>query len=146
MRLKKFTDYALRALIYTGSKGEGEMASIKEIADSFDISIEHIRKVVHQLNKLELITTVRGRNGGIMLAVPADQINVGNVVRIMENDFVLLECFDKDANQCVITPSCKLKHALNKALKAFFDVLNEYTLEDLLSNKDRLKQLMDLDR
>ena len=145
MKLKKYTDYALRVLILAGSKKNDELTTIKEIAETFHISTEHIRKIVHQLNKLELIQTARGRKGGIRLAKPPAEINIGLVVRQMEQDFVLLECFDKDINQCVITPSCTLKHVLNKALHAFFQVLEAYTLEDLIRNKEELQLLMNID-
>ncbi|MCT2536974.1 Rrf2 family transcriptional regulator [Aquibacillus koreensis] len=144
MRLKKYTDYALRVLIFTAAKKDGEMASIKEIADTFFISSEHVRKVVHQLSKLELIKTVRGRNGGIILSKEPSDINIGQVVRWMENDFTMLECFDGDTNQCVITPSCKLKHVIGRALRSFFEVLDEYTLEDVLENKEELQLLMNI--
>ncbi|MFG6118606.1 MULTISPECIES: Rrf2 family transcriptional regulator [Thalassobacillus] len=144
MRLKKYTDYALRVLIYTASKPEGELASIKEISKVFDISENHLSKIVHQLNKLDMLTTIRGRSGGIRLAKPPEEINVGDVVRKMEDDFILLECFDRGSDHCVITPACKLKHVLNDALEAFLNILDEYTLQDLLSNKSRLRQLMDI--
>ncbi|MFD1019354.1 Rrf2 family transcriptional regulator [Thalassobacillus hwangdonensis] len=144
MRLKKYTDYSLRVLIYTGSKPDGELASIKEISKVFDISENHLGKIVHQLNKMGMIETIRGRAGGIKLAKSSKEINVGEVVRKMEDDFVLMECFDRDINQCVITPSCKLKHVLNDALQAFLTVFDNYTLEDLLTNQDELKQLMNI--
>ena len=142
MNLKKYTDYALRVLIYTGMKKEEELASIKEISDVFNISTHHLGKIVHELTKLELIKTTRGRYGGIQLAKPAEEINVGKVVRMLENDFVLLECFDTGENHCVISPGCTLKHALNKALHAFFQVLDQYTIEDLIVNENELLELM----
>ncbi|OZU89493.1 Rrf2 family transcriptional regulator [Virgibacillus indicus] len=142
MNLKKYTDYALRVLIFTGMKSDEELASIKEISEVYNISPHHLGKIVFELNKLELIETIRGRNGGIRLAKPAEEINVGIVVRLLENDFVLLECFDKGANHCVISPGCTLKHALNKALHAFFQVLDEYTIKDLINNENELKELM----
>ncbi|WP_156289959.1 Rrf2 family transcriptional regulator [Oceanobacillus salinisoli] len=142
MQLKKYTDYALRVLIFSGMKPDGELASIKEISDVFNISQHHLGKIVYELNKLELIETIRGRNGGIRLAKPADEINIGMLVRILENDFNLLECFDKGTNHCVITPACTLKHALNKALHSFFKVLEEYTLKDLITNEEELRKLM----
>lgn len=142
MNLKKYTDYALRVLIFTGMKSDEELASIKEISEVYNISPHHLGKIVFELNKLELIETIRGRNGGIRLAKPAEEINVGIVVRLFENDFVLLECFDKGANHCVISPGCTLKHALNKALHAFFQVLDEYTIKDLINNENELKELM----
>lgn len=144
MQLKKYTDYALRVLIFTGLKKDGELASIKEISEVFEISSHHLGKVVHQLSKLELLESVRGRYGGIRLAKDPEEINVGKLVRILENDFVLLECFDKGTNHCVITPACTLKHALNKALHAFFQVLDEYTIKDLIDNEHELRALMNM--
>lgn len=142
MNLKKYTDYALRVLIYTGMKSEGQLASIKEISEVYNISSHHLGKIVHELTKLELIESTRGRNGGICLAKPAEEINVGLIVRQLENDLVLLECFDKGANHCVISPGCTLKHALNKALHAFFHVLDQYTIKDLIANENELLDLM----
>jgi Rrf2 family nitric oxide-sensitive transcriptional repressor len=144
VQLKKYTDYALRVLIFTGLKKDGELASIKEISEVFEISSHHLGKVVHQLSKLELLESVRGRYGGIRLAKDPEEINVGKLVRILENDFVLLECFDKGTNHCVITPACTLKHALNKALHAFFQVLDEYTIKDLIDNEHELRALMNM--
>ncbi|MFC7063073.1 RrF2 family transcriptional regulator [Halobacillus seohaensis] len=144
MRLKKYTDYALRVMIYTASKPEGELARKKEISEVFHISENHLGKIVHQLNKLGLLETIRGRSGGIKLAKNPADINIGYVVQAMEDDFHLLECFDRETNYCVITPACKLKHLLNDALSAFLEVLNQYTLQDLLANKDELRELMDI--
>ncbi|QHS21907.1 Rrf2 family transcriptional regulator [Virgibacillus sp. MSP4-1] len=144
MQLKKYTDYALRVLIFCAAKEEDELSSIKEISQTFHISDHHLRKIVYELNKIELLETVRGRNGGIRLAKPANEINVGTVVRYMENDFALLECFDKGADHCVISPACKLKHTLHQAMRAFWEVLQEYTIEDLVVNDNELRQLMDI--
>ncbi|QAS52890.1 Rrf2 family transcriptional regulator [Halobacillus litoralis] len=145
MRLKKYTDYALRVLILTASKREGELATKKEISEVFHISENHLGKIIHELNKLGLIETIRGRSGGIRLAKNPEEINVGSVVRAMEDDFHLLECFDCATNYCVITPACKLKHALHEALRAFLNVLDGYTLKDLLANQEELRELMGLE-
>ncbi|ENH98472.1 transcription regulator NsrR [Gracilibacillus halophilus YIM-C55.5] len=142
MRLKKYTDYALRVLMYSATH-DNRKVSIKEIADTFYISTEHIRKVVHQLSQYEYIETTRGRNGGIVLSKSPASINIGAVIRVMENDFYLLECFDEEHNQCVITPACHLRHAVGKAMHAFFQVLDQYTLADLVVNKDQLRTLME---
>lgn len=144
MQLKKYTDYALRVLIFVAMKQEGELASIKEISETYGISYHHLGKIVHELNKENYIETIRGRYGGIRLAKPAEEINVGIVVRNIEQDFALLECFDSDKNHCIISPACKLKHALHKALEAFFLVLDEYTLADLTVNDKELLALMGL--
>ncbi|GAE95407.1 nitrite-sensitive transcriptional repressor NsrR [Gracilibacillus boraciitolerans JCM 21714] len=141
MRLKKYTDFSLRVLLYTAANEQ--KVSIKDISDTFYISTEHIRKVVHQLSVNDYIKTTRGRNGGIVLARDPREINIGAVIRLMENDFYLVECFDGEHNQCVITPACKLRSVVGgEAMKAFFNVLNQYTLADLMENKDELKELM----
>lgn len=144
MQLKKYTDYALRVLIFVGMKQERELASIKEISETYNISRNHVSKVVHELSKEQLIETVQGRYGGIRLAKRVAEINIGEVVRKIEQDFVLLECFDREQNHCIISPACKLKHALHEALEAFFAVLDRYTLEDLIVNERELLALMGL--
>ncbi|MFC4024158.1 Rrf2 family transcriptional regulator [Oceanobacillus longus] len=146
MQLKKYTDYALRILIYTGTKPNTELSSIKEISEVFNISQHHLGKIVFELNKMELLETVRGRNGGIRLAKPAEEINVGLLVRSLESDFNLLECFDKETDHCVISPACTLKHTLNRALHAFFKVLEDYTIKDLIVNEQELRNLMGMNK
>ncbi len=142
MRLKKYTDYALRVLIYTGTNER--KVSIKEISDTFYISAEHIRKVVHQLSVNGYLNTTRGRNGGIILAQAPEEINIGAVIRLMENDFYMVECFDGEHNECVITSACKLRSVVGEAMRAFFQVLNQYTLAELIENKDELRELMQI--
>lgn len=146
MQLKKYTDYALRVLIYTGTKPNNELASIREISEVFHISQHHLGKIVFELNKMGLLETIRGRNGGIRLAKPAEEINVGLLIRRLESDFNLLECFDRGTNHCVISPACTLKHTLNKALNAFFKVLEEYTIQDLINNEEELRELMGMNK
>ncbi|MFZ3578406.1 Rrf2 family transcriptional regulator [Virgibacillus sp. DJP39] len=145
MQLKKYTDYALRVLIYSGMKNEGQLAKISEISDAFLISQNHLRKVVFELNKKGYLETVQGRNGGIRLAKLPEEMNVGEIVRQFEDDFMILECFDQSKNQCVISPACKLKNALSEAVEAFLHVLDDYTIKDLISNEGQLKKLMGID-
>lgn len=144
MQLKKYTDYALRVLIFCGTKPDGELANIKEISETFSISQHHLGKIVFELNKLGLLETIRGRNGGLRLQKKPEEINVGMVVRHMESDFNLLECFDQGTDHCVISPACHLKHALHKAMSAFFHVLDQYTIKDLVVNGDQLRKLMNI--
>ncbi len=138
MRLTIYTDYSLRVLIYLATKPKGELSNIKEIAEAYNISKNHLMKVTYELGKMNIIETVRGRKGGIRLAHAPEQINIGEVVRQTEEDFYLVECFDKERNQCIITPACGLKHVLNKALQAYLAVLDEYTLDDLVKNQSTL--------
>lgn len=130
MRLTRYTDYALRTLIYLGLNAS-RVSSIAEIARAYAISESHLTKVVHQLGRIGLVQTTRGRGGGLRLARPASEIVVGAVVRQTEEDLALVECFANGA--CAITPSCRLRKVLGEALAAFLAVLDRYTLADLLA-------------
>jgi Rrf2 family transcriptional regulator, nitric oxide-sensitive transcriptional repressor len=142
MRLTNYSDYSLRVLIFLALKKEGELSTIKEIAETYQISKNHLMKIIHDLGKLGLIDTIRGRYGGIRLAMNPSEINIGAVVSKTEEDFHIVECFTHGKNYCVITPACKLKHVLAEALQAFIHVLSQYTLEDLIQDKDDLRSLL----
>ncbi|KGT38518.1 Rrf2 family transcriptional regulator [Heyndrickxia faecalis] len=142
MRLTHYSDYALRELIYLASMEEGKLASIKEIADAYNISKNHLMKITYELSKLGLIKTVRGRRGGICLNKHPREINVGKLIRITEDDFKLVECMEDGASACIISPVCGLKHVLNEALIAYLRVLDKYTLEDLVKDPLSYRQLL----
>ncbi len=141
MQLTIYTDYTLRVLIYLGIQPEEKRSNIKEISNFYNISSNHLSKVVYELGKLGFIETIRGRNGGIRLAKSPEQINIGAVVRHTESPLNLVECFDPEKNTCKISPACKLKGVLNEALSAYLNILDSYTLKDLLVNEDELKNL-----
>lgn len=130
MRLSTFSDFSLRVLMYLGAQND-RRATIAEIAAAHDISKSHLMKVVHQLGRGGYIATVRGKGGGLRLALPPQEIVVGEVIRQAECDFSLAECFG-DKGTCRIQGACCLPAILNESLKAMFLVLDSYTLADLL--------------
>ena len=129
MRLSLHADYALRTLMYLAVH-DGHR-SIGEIAGAYGISKNHLMKVAQRLVAEGFIEAVRGRTGGLRLAQAADQVNVGRVVRRMEETGSFVECFDPATNSCVIMPACQLRHALAGALEAFFRHLDRYSRADL---------------
>ena len=143
MRLTSFTDYSLRVLIYLGTQSKQKLSSIREISDMYRISNNHLTKVVYGLGKLGLVETIRGRNGGIRLAKKPEEINIGWVVRQTEEELDIVECFNDERNQCIISPACRLKGVLKAALEAYLKVLDQYTLADLLVNADALKEIFE---
>ena len=140
MRLTNFTDYSLRVLIFVAMQREGR-ATIAEVARAFDISENHLTKVVHFLGKRGFLSNVRGRGGGLALSRPAREIGIADVVREAEGTMVPAECFDAGAG-CVILPVCRLRGVLADAMKAFYDVLAQYTLEDMLGNRAELAKIL----
>lgn len=138
MQLTIFTDYGLRALMYLAARPE-KLCSVREVADHYDISYNHLVKVVHKLSQIGLVSSSKGKGGGIKLAVRADTLRLGDLVRMLEPNMYLVECFDKETNKCRITSACTLKHYLFDAGKAFIDSLNRHTLSDSVADKSLFK-------
>ncbi len=141
MRLTVFTDYALRTLVYLALEDD-RLATIDEICDAYGIPRNHLTKVVHLLGGSGWVRTVRGKGGGLALARPPEDISVGQVIRLTESDFQMVECFDKGSNRCVLSPACRLKSALREATDAWFAVLDPLTLADIAGNRRQLQGLL----
>lgn len=133
MKLTEYTDYTLRTLIFLGLH-RGELVTIQQIADSYDISKNHLMKIIHRLGQDGPVETVRGRSGGVVLRKAPEDISIGAVVRASEQDFALVECFSRANNRCVLSPVCRLQAGFREALEAFFKVLDGLTLADILGN------------
>ncbi len=142
MRVTTYTDYTLRTLMYLALR-EPRQVTIAEIAEAYGVSQAHLMKVVHQLGVAGDITTTRGRHGGLRLARPPSDINIGAVVRRTEQDTSLVPCFEHPES-CPIGSACVLRHALDEALAAFLAVLDRYTLADLVGPRLRLAELLGL--
>lgn len=141
MRLTTFTDYCLRVLMYVGAR-DNTTVTVEEISTSYGISRNHLTKVVLRLGQLGYLSTARGRGGGMTLARPADQINLGALIRQTEEDLALVECFRGRSGSCAIEPACVLKNVFGEALAAFLAVLDGYTLADLLAPRRKLAKLL----
>ncbi|MWJ28949.1 Rrf2 family transcriptional regulator [Halomonas sediminis] len=135
MHITRYTDYSLRVLLFVALKGE-ERSTIREIAERYDISRNHLMKVVQELNHKGYLQAIRGKQGGLLLGRAPEDINIGALVRDTEQDLALVECFGKQ-NKCVITGACRIRPMLAEALEAFFHVLDGYTLADLLTDEQR---------
>lgn len=138
MRLTRYSDYAIRVLLYLGSQPDDRLSSIGDIARSYGISQNHLMKVVNDLVNAGYLESVRGRFGGIRLARAPEAINIGDVVRHTEDGFDLVDC----AN-FIIAPACGLTGVLHEALAAFMQVLDRYTLADLRANRAGLWTILE---
>jgi Rrf2 family nitric oxide-sensitive transcriptional repressor len=140
MRLTLHTDFALRVMIQVGLN-DGALTTINDIAEAFDISKNHLMKIVHDLGRKGYLDTVRGRNGGIrLLRKPAD-INIGQLIRDTEDELDVIACL-KHGGYCRIERACVLRGALRDATDAFLDVLDGYTLADLIRPQKALWTLL----
>ena len=141
MKLTQYSDLGLRLLMYLALR-YGKTATIREVSVRFAVSKNHMVKISHQLTKSGLIESTRGRNGGVRLARPPENISVEEALYATEDNFDLVECFGAN-NRCVITDVCKLSGVLDNAREAFFGVLRKVSLADLVkSGKTLEKSLM----
>jgi Rrf2 family nitric oxide-sensitive transcriptional repressor len=136
VHLTLHADYALRVLLYLAAN-PGRVISTAEVSGAYGISKHHLVRVVQGLGRHGFVEVRPGRSGGVVLARPPAEISVGQVVRHMEPDFNVVECFDPKTNTCPIAPACGLIGVLNEAMRAFLATLDKYTLEDLLRRSPR---------
>ena len=136
MKLTLFTDYSIRVLLYLAARPD-RRCSISEIAQAYRISQNHLMKVVNDLARSGYIDSVRGRGGGIRLGKQPKEINLGALIRHTEEGFDLVDC-----PSCVIAPACGMTSVLREAVSAFLDVLDSYSLADLVQKRENLKLLL----
>ncbi len=140
MQLTRFTDNSLRTLIYL-ALNPNKIITINEISEKCAIPRNHLVKVVHSLAKANFIQTSRGRAGGIKLIEDAKEVIIGDVVRVMEGQLDVINCFTP---LCPIAPTCKLRNVLSEATNAFISVLDNYSIKDLIQNEQPLRKLLNI--
>jgi len=134
MRLSEYTDYSLRVLMYC-ARAPQRLVTIAELADHYQVSRNHLMKIVNDLAHQGLLETTRGRGGGLRLLKAPEQIRVGDVVRASETDFRLVECFDAATNTCTLAPACRLRQVFDSALQAYLRELDAATLADIVGTQ-----------
>lgn len=143
MHLTRYTDYGLRTLMYVGSHPH-ETISTTDLAKALRVSRHHLLKVVHRLCELGWLQAKRGPNGGISFVERSAGVTVGEVVRELENQLDLVECFSSESNTCPLLPACRLAPLLKRAQDAFLGVLDELTLGDLVARPAELRAVTTL--
>jgi Rrf2 family nitric oxide-sensitive transcriptional repressor len=130
MRLSDYTDYTLRVLMCC-AREPGRRLTIAELAQSLQVSKNHLMKIVNDLARQGLLETTRGRGGGIRLLQAPEKIRIGDVLRNSETDFRMVECFEIESDTCTLTSSCRLRDVLQKALRAYLDELDSVSLAEV---------------
>ena len=142
MNLTKYTDYGFRVLTYLALLPKSQLTSVDELSEVYNISRNNLNKIVHQLSKAGVVQTKKGKGGGLKLAMPAELVNLGQLLELMESTLDVVDC---QKPICKIAPACQLKSILAEATKAFIEVLKQYSLADLTSNKNNdLKALLQI--
>jgi Rrf2 family transcriptional regulator, nitric oxide-sensitive transcriptional repressor len=142
VKLTTFTDYTLRVLMFLAIDPD-RLATIPEIAAAYNISENHLMKVVHQLGRSGITESVRGKGGGIKLASDPATIRLGQIIKTSEGNVAIVQCLGEDlSDRCCIMPGCVLAEILVEGFEAFYASLNRYTLADLVKNKPLLSQIL----
>jgi Rrf2 family transcriptional regulator, nitric oxide-sensitive transcriptional repressor len=133
MRLLASTDLALRVLITLGQRTSGETVNVGTLARTLGgLSRNHLHKIVQDLAALGIVKTLRGAGGGVILAKPSREVRIGALIRALESDQLLVECFRADHGDCTLEPGCRLRPMLRTARERFYETLDGYTLDDCL--------------
>ncbi len=143
MELSAYSDYALRILIQTTLR-RPHRVTVDEVADTFGISRHHLVKIVHDLGRNGYLQTQRGMGGGFTLGRAPENIRIGDVVRLCEETETVIDCIDQPRQPCRLYPSCRLKGVLDEAAAAFFEVLDGYTLADLVKQPSKIRAVLQL--
>ncbi|MGB3165981.1 MAG: Rrf2 family transcriptional regulator [Alteraurantiacibacter sp.] len=130
MRLTSFTDYGLRMLMRMAST-PAQPFSTAELAVELDLSRNHLSKIMQRLAGAGIVETRRGGGGGAMLARPAAELRLGDLVALLEEGQAIVECFGSGTSHCTIEARCRLKARLRAAEWAFLSDLNRSTLADI---------------
>jgi len=136
MKLTMYTDYAIRVMAFVAAK-DPDVCSIREIADAYGISRNHLMKVVQDLSSAGYVAAIRGRNGGIRLGRAASEINLGDLLRHTEGLKELLDC-----GNCPIRSGCGVPSILREATAAFVSVFDKYFVSDIVPSGSTLRKLL----
>lgn len=131
MYLSKFTDYSFRSLIYL-AKNRDKLCTVEELAKKLEISEHHLKKIIHKMAKTDLVISMKGRTGGLKLGLEPSDINLGEVIKITEDNLNIAQCFKKDNCCPYVGSGCKVKGIMRNSLDAFINEFSKYTLEDVL--------------
>lgn len=132
MQLTRFSDYALRLLMYVARADGSRPITIAEVGQQFEISHHHLVKVAARLSKLGWVTATRGRHGGLELGPQAHQLTIGTILRELEGHKPVIDC---DNPPCALNGSCRLRRALDDAEQAFYGALDTVTLADVTGSQ-----------
>lgn len=140
MRLTLRTNLAMRTLMHCAMRYP-ESLRTADVASACNASFHHVAQVVNQLESEGYLKTTRGRGGGIILSMPAQDIVIGKVFRLFEAELPFAECMDQGRNTCPLTGACRLKGMLCEALGAFYATLDRYTVRDLIDDNAGLEAI-----
>lgn len=127
MKLTKQTDFALRTLMYLAKQDKDKRVFAQEIAEAYEMPLNHLTKIINKLGRLGYINTYRGRNGGIELSKTKEQIYIRQVIVDFEPTLTPADC-----DNCTLRENCELRKCFVDASEAFLNTLGGKCLADII--------------
>jgi Rrf2 family nitric oxide-sensitive transcriptional repressor len=137
MKLTAYSDYGFRMLVYLAVAPDNR-ATVREIAAAYDLSQHHLAKIAQRLVHAGLLSSYTGRNGGLALKADPATLRVGDIVRAVETDFAVVECLSEHG-VCTVKEHCGGRSLFDRAVDAFFAVLDSKTLADVVADEPNLR-------
>lgn len=141
MKISSRGRYGLRAIFELALHHEEGSIPIKAIAQKQGISENYLEQLIAALRKAGLVKSIRGAQGGYMLAKEPKEITVGEVVRVLEGPFELVECIktENEDSVCNKADECVTRMIWAKLRDKINEVLDSITLEDMLEDIEKNK-------
>lgn len=135
MKLSKRGEYGMRALIaLAASEDQGGVMQIREIAQREGIPVKFLEQILLALKNGGLVQSRMGSGGGYYLGKPADQITLGQVIRILDGPLAPVRCVSQMAYEkcgCPDEESCGLRLVMLDVRNAISNILDNTTLADV---------------
>ncbi len=141
MRLARGTDFAYRILMLA-AMNRNRSLTIEMASQALGLSRAHLMKLIAKLSTHGFLETTRGRGGGMVLGKDPKDIRLGDVAEVMEADFGLVECLYRNESHCTMFGGCELTFIMHRAVRGFLDLLNDYSLEDILTKSQNSEDLI----
>jgi len=138
MHINIKTTNAIRLMLYC-ALNDGKLSKTREVASVINASENHMAKIGNELTHAGLLEAVRGRNGGVRLGRDPAEIRLGDITRAiqapeMQGDPCWILCHDGETDACPLIGVCSVHGIFGEALVAFSEVLDRYTLQDVMKN------------
>ncbi|MGI6117326.1 MAG: RrF2 family transcriptional regulator [Bilifractor sp.] len=132
MKISTKGRYALRMMVDIAQNNTGEPVSIRDISERQNISVKYLEQIVSALVRAGYLRSIRGPQGGYMLAKKPSEYTAGDILRVTEGNLHPVECLVNDVNDCPRAYTCVTLRLWKELDKAIAGVVDRYTLEDMV--------------
>lgn len=134
IRLSRFTDYAVLMLAEL-ARDESARASAADLATRTNLAEPTVAKILKILNRAGLVVSTRGATGGYMIARPAHEMTVADIISAVEGPVAITACADGHDDDCSLSGVCAMNGRWSEVNAAVRGALESVTLADMMNKK-----------